>query len=292
MIRHDKLSTLIDNAEDIMLNIISILKNFLQKYRTAASALIFLVFIFILLNIFFYFDSCSRERMTHQLTFMTQCGSKPDGTSGINTAKNENIVFRSGDTTSGMLTVTCNVDWGEDVIPDMLDILDEYNIKITFFVTGKWAERNPDLLRKMYIRGHEIQSHGYSHKLCSQVTASEVENEIDKASSIILRIIGKKPHIFAPPSGDFDENTINLCEKKGYLISLWSADTTDWREGSTADIIYDRITKKDLNGAVILMHPKPETIKALPRLFEYFHNQKLTPVILSELIANQHNIMP
>lgn len=291
MIRRGKLLTFIDNTEDIMLNIVNILKNFLQKYRTAASALIFLFFIFILLNIFFYFDSCYREQMTHQLTFMTQCGSKPDGTSGISTAKNGNIVFRSGDTTSDMLTVTCNVDWGEDVIPDMLDILDEYNVKVTFFVTGKWAERNPDLLRKMYIRGHEIQNHGYSHKLCSQVTVSEIENEIDKASGIISRIIGKKPDIFAPPSGDFDENTINLCKKKGYMISLWSADTIDWREGSTADIIYDRVTKKDLNGAVILMHPKPETVKALPRLLKYFRDQKLTPVILSELIGHQHNLM-
>ena len=269
-----------------MFDILSILKDFIQKYRTAVTSVLFLIIVFIFLNIFFHLDDYYHERMADQLTCVTQCGAEPDGTSYISAAAGENIVFRSGDTSSNKLAITCNVDWGEDVLPEMLDILDEYNVKITFFVTGKWAEKNTDLLREMYSHGHEIQSHGYSHKLCSQVTTEEVESEMDKASDIISRIIGKKPDIFAPPSGDFDEDTVKLCEKKGYLMSLWSADTIDWREGSTADVIYDRITKKDLHGAIILMHPKPETVKALPRLLDYFRQQELTPVTLSKLIRS------
>ena len=79
--------------------------------------------------------------MSEQLTFMTECGSEPDGSSCISAAAGSDIVFRSGDTSGNDLAITCNVDWGEDVIPEMLDILEEYNVKITFFVTGKWAEK-------------------------------------------------------------------------------------------------------------------------------------------------------
>ncbi len=66
-------------------------------------------------------------------------------------------------------------------------------------------------------------------------------------------------------------------------MSLWSADTIDWREGSTAEVIYDRIMSKELKGAVILMHPKPETVKALPKLLTSFKEQELELVKISEL---------
>jgi hypothetical protein len=91
-------------------------------------------------------------------------------------AKNEEgVVIRNGLPNSGQVTFSCNVDWGEEVIPDMLKIFDENQINITFFVSGKWAEKHPDLLREMYAAGHEIQSHGYSHKLCSQNSVETIK---------------------------------------------------------------------------------------------------------------------
>jgi len=199
----------------------------------------------------------------------------------------QEILIRSGDTSSDRLAITCNVDWGEEVIPEMLDILYENDVRITFFVTGKWAQKNPKLLREMYIYGHEIQSHGYSHKLCSQVAENEVISEMEKTEDIIFKILGVKTDIFAPPSGDFDEKTIRICKEKGYRMCLWSADTIDWKEGSTADVIYYRIMGKELKGAVILMHPKEETVKALPRLLEAFKKEGLEPVTVSELMHEE-----
>lgn len=261
----------------------NIFSDLICRYRTAVTAVIFLMTVFLLLYFFFVLDEYYQEKMSHQVTCVTECGESSQRVSCVSVSSDD-IVFRAGDTMGNKLAITCNVDWGEEVLPDILDTLDEYDIKITFFVTGKWAEKNTALLREMYIRGHEIQSHGYSHKLCSQVTKEEVSEEMDKASDIIFRTIGRHPDIFAPPSGDFDDSTVELCREKGYLLSLWSADTIDWREGSTADVIYDRIMKKDLHGAIILMHPKPETAKALPRLLEAFREQQLEPVKLSELI--------
>lgn len=263
------------------------MKRFSDGYRAVFAVLCILVFLFAVLSLFFYLDDRYREQMSEELSFMTECGGDSGHTACISAASSSDIVFRTGDTGSNRLAITCNVDWGEEVLPDMLDVLDEYNVKITFFVTGHWAEKNPKLLRTMYLKGHEIQSHGYSHKLCSQVSDKEVEEEMDRTSDAVFRIIGVRPDIFAPPSGDFDESTVEICRKKGYLLSLWSADTIDWRQDSTADVIYSRIMKKDLHGAILLMHPKEETLKALPRLLDAFQEQNLSPVTLSTLIRDQ-----
>ncbi len=192
----------------------------------------------------------------------------------------EGVVIRSGLPNSGQLTFSCNVDWGEKVIPDMLRVLSENQISITFFVSGKWAENNPELLKEMYAAGHEIQSHGYSHKLSSQNSVETIKEEILKTEKVIIDILGVKTNVFAPPSGDYDETTVELCRSLGYKMALWSADTIDWREGSTSEVIKNRILKKHLNGAIVLMHPKEETVKALPALIKEIRAQNLKIVPL------------
>lgn len=192
----------------------------------------------------------------------------------------EEIVIRNGATDSGKLTFSCNVDWGEEMIPDMLQIFRDNNIKITFFVSGRWAKNNPVLLNEMYLAGHEIQNHGYGHKLSTQVSVDVVKEEILKTEAVILDILGVKTTIFAPPSGDYDETTVELSRNLGYKIALWSADTIDWREGSTASVIKERILKKPLNGAIVLMHPKSETVKVLPDLIREIKAQNIEIVPL------------
>lgn len=193
-------------------------------------------------------------------------------------------VIRQGDPDSNYLAYTCNVDWGEEVIPEMLDFFREKNIRITFFVSGRWAENHPTLLRKMYLMGHEIQNHGYSHKLCTQIDIETARQELQRTEDVIDQILGIRTSIFAPPSGDFDETTVELCKEMGYVLSLWSADTIDWRQGSTAAVIQERILNKPLQGAIILMHPKSETVKALPSLTYEIQKKGMEIVPLSELL--------
>lgn len=195
----------------------------------------------------------------------------------------EDVVIRNGDSEKQCLTFTCNVDWGEEVLPEMLEIFKEKGIKITFFVTGSWAKKNPYLLRQMYIAGHEIECHGYSHKLCSQISKEETRDEISKTEDAIFELIGTKPTVFAPPSGDYNKDTIELCREMGYQLSLWSIDTIDWKPGSTADLISERVLRKPLNGAIVLMHPKEETVKALPGLIDEIKRKGIAIVPLQRL---------
>ena len=196
----------------------------------------------------------------------------------------EDVVIRTGDNSANKLTITCNVDWGEDVLPDMLEIFKEKDVTITFFVSGRWAKNNPYLLRKIYIAGHEIQSHGYSHKLCSKISSEEVIEEIKKTEGVIYNLINIKTTVFAHPSGDYDSKTVDICRKIGYIISLWSIDTIDWRPGSSALVILERVLSKELNGGIILMHPKEETVKALPSLIDAIRERNIDIVPLFQLV--------
>ena len=224
------------------------------------------------------------------LSFVTECGASTTVTSYVmgNYEKDDTVV-RSGEQGCGKMSFTCNVDWGEEVIPDMLKIFDEKDMKITFFVTGSWASKHPDLLREMYLKGHEIGSHGYGHKMCSQISDNELRSELEKTEKAIDDAIGIRPRYFAPPSGDFNEKTVNFCRANDYRMILWSADTIDWREGSTAEVIHQRIMSKELDGAVVLMHPKEETVKALPGMIDAIREKGIQPVKLSQMIEPQKN---
>jgi len=164
------------------------------------------------------------------------------------------------------IAFACNVDWGNEYILPMLEIFKNNDIKITFFVTGKWAEKNPDLLKKIYEEGHEIGNHGYNHVDYDKLSYEKNREEILKADSIIKSILNIKPKYFAPPSGAYNDNTIIAAKDLNYDIIMWSIDTIDWREDSDEEKIKTRVLSKIHNSAIVLMHPTEETVKALPEI--------------------------
>lgn len=192
------------------------------------------------------------------------------------------------------LALTVNVDWGEEYIPVMLDALDKYNAKVTFFVTGRWADKNPDLLKVMAARGHEIENHGYSHPHPDQLTVAQNKEEILKTEKVIFEITGKKTRLYAPPYGERGRNGLRAAEELGYTTILWTLDTIDWRADSTPEIIAQRIlnpkirnrVKPERKGAIVLMHPKENTARALPGILSRLEQDGYQSVTLEKLITS------
>ena len=190
------------------------------------------------------------------------------------------------------IAFACNVDWGNEVLPDMLETLNKENINITFFVTGRWAERFPDLMMQIVDNGHEIGSHGYQHLDYQKLTLEQNEEQIKKADEILSKYTKNKIALFAPPSGSYNNNTLVASDKLGYKTILWTIDTIDWRAGSTKDVIIDRVLKKDdFNGAIVLMHPMPETAKALPVLIEMMRERGLEVGTVGDVLPGISNII-
>jgi len=198
---------------------------------------------------------------------------------GISTVTNNKEISKpinmGGDNTN-YIAFTCNVDWGNEVIPEILNILREQDIKITFFVTGRWVKEFPDIFKTIVDEGHEIGSHGYEHLNYSTLSLEENRKQIKKAEEIIIKYVNIKPTLFAPPSGDYNQSTLVAAEELGYKTILWSIDTIDWHQGSTKEIIIERVMNKPKhNGAIVLMHPMPETAKALPTIIEKLNEKNL-----------------
>ncbi|KAB3531331.1 polysaccharide deacetylase family protein [Alkaliphilus serpentinus] len=183
------------------------------------------------------------------------------------------------------IAFACNVDWGNEVLPEMLTVLREKNIKITFFVTGRWVKEFPELFMTIVNEGHEIGSHGYKHLNYGTLTQKQNEEQIQLAEDLIMKYTKEKPILFAPPSGSYNENTLLAADKLGYKTILWTIDTIDWRSGSTKDLIVKRVIEKEsLGGSIVLMHPMDETAKALPELIDALLEKNLTVGRVSDVL--------
>ena len=193
--------------------------------------------------------------------------------------------YRTGEESTGRIALQCNVAWGQENLPAMLKILEEANVHITFNILGEWAEKFPDDLRMIAQAGHELGNHGYYHKNHSELTAEQVQQEIRRADQVIFDITGQHTTIFAPPSGDHDRESVRAAQELGVVVVLWSIDTIDWkREG--VDATLKRVFRDPKAGDIILMHPLPDTVTALPEIISGLRELGLEPCTVGELLPD------
>ena len=186
-------------------------------------------------------------------------------------------VFYSGNKTHKNVSLMFNVYWGTEYIENILSILNKYDIKATFFIGGSWLEDNYYMMFQIYSLGHEIGNHGYLHKNHNKMDYNLNLCEIKATHNLIKEYFNIEMNLFAPPSGEYNNATIEVCNDINYHLIMWSKDTIDWRDQDT-NLIYNRATSSVSNGDLVLMHPTEATIKALPMIITY-------------LIANGYNIV-
>lgn len=190
----------------------------------------------------------------------------------------------AGNLQSNYVSLMINVYWGTEYIEPILDILQSKNSKCTFFVGGTWAKDNPNLLKKIYESGHEIASHGYSHKEHAKLSLEQNLSEIQKTHNIVKDIINYEMTLFAPPGGSYSELTVKASESLGYKTIMWTRDTIDWRD-QNIQIIYNRAIKEMQGGDLILMHPKEKTVEALPNIIDYAISHNFIVTTVSQTIS-------
>ena len=193
-------------------------------------------------------------------------------------------VYYNGDTTKNDVTLMINVYWGTEYLDDMLEILNNYNVKTTFFIGGTWAVLNEDYLTKIYESGHELANHGYHHKDHDKLDEAGNLNEISSTHKIVKELTGVEMDLFAPPSGAYDSLTVTCAEQLGYHTIMWTRDTIDWRDHDS-NLIYSRAVKNAKGGDLILMHPTEATVEALPKIIEFFQANNFNLTTVSENIG-------
>jgi peptidoglycan-N-acetylglucosamine deacetylase len=167
-----------------------------------------------------------------------------------------------GNPQKAMVSLLINVAWGNEYIPEILKILNGHQTKATFFFDGSWVKKNPDLARLIKEAGHEIGNHAYSHPDLKQRSRGETLVELQRTNDIIQDTIGIKPKWFAPPSGSFNQATIQVADQLHMKTILWTVDTVDWKKPSATEMVR-RVVSKVENGSMILMHPTKPVVEGL-----------------------------
>ncbi len=187
-----------------------------------------------------------------------------------------------GDISEKKVCLMINVYWGEDLIPDIIKVLDNYNADCTFFVGGCWAAKNISMLQEISQK-FELGNHGYLHKDHKKLSVQQNTDEIMVCDKLVKEATGIKMTLFAPPSGSIGDNMLAVCKNLDYKVIMWSKDTIDWRDNDY-NLVYKRATSGLQNGDLILMHPMAHTLKALPMILEYYAQHDYQAVRVSEII--------
>jgi len=166
-----------------------------------------------------------------------------------------------------MVAFLINVSWGEEHIPKILDTLKEYNVKATFFIEGKWAKNNSELVKMIDEQGHVIGNHAYNHPDMARLPYQKMTEQISQTNDILSAITGDTPKWFAPPSGSFNDQVVQAAHNLNMETILWTVDTIDWKNPSVS-VMINRIRDKLHPGATVLMHPTAVIEEGLPQLIE------------------------
>lgn len=159
--------------------------------------------------------------------------------------------------------------------PKILEILDKYKVKATFFTVGINVHYYPETFEKIVARGHEIGNHTYTHPHVSRVDKVTLRDEIERCESEIYEHSEYRTKLFRPPEGMVDTGITTLLKELDYKVILWDIDTRDW-DHTPASEIADMIINRISSGDIILMHdyisydsPTPEALEIfLPVLIE------------------------
>ncbi len=192
----------------------------------------------------------------------------------------EDRIFRRGTSEDGV-SLMVNVYWGTEEVYRILDILAEYGATATFFLGGSWADDNVSCVHAIVDGGHEIGSHGYFHLAHDTLDYEGNVREIAASVEFLSLAAGMPVTLFAPPSGAYNDSTVEAAEKMSLRTVLWSRDTVDWRD-KDADTVYRRATEDVRGGELILMHPMPHTAEALPRILTRYREMGLRTLSVSD----------
>lgn len=140
-------------------------------------------------------------------------------------APKDNIPIYSVKTNGMQIAITLDAAWGTDKTAAILDILDQYEVKATFFVTGMWADKNEAVLKDIAEHGHEIGNHSYTHRDFAKLSDEEIVKELERCTTSIERITGQRTSLFRAPYGSWNARIVDAVCGQEYDFIQWDVDS-------------------------------------------------------------------
>jgi len=182
------------------------------------------------------------------------------------------------------IAITFDSAWGDEDLAEILDILNKYDCKATFFVTGEFVDKFPGAIKNMYENNNEIGNHSDKHKHPNNLNKEEIIKEIENCDKKIKAITNQDKILFRAPYGEYNNLLVETCNTTNRYIIQWDVDSLDWKS-LPADEIRNRVVNKTKNGSIILLHNGAKhTKEALPLLLCDLKNKGYEFVTVSNLI--------
>lgn len=187
------------------------------------------------------------------------------------------------------IALTFDAAWGNEDTCTILEILEKYNVKATFFMTGSWVKSYPEDVKAILAAGHDLGNHSENHLNMSQLSDAEKEEELMLVHNRVKQLTNYEMFLFRPPYGDYNDAVVKCAENCGYYAIQWDVDSLDWKDYGTDSIIQTVTQHKHLgNGSIILMHNGAKyTASALARVIETLQEDGYEFVPVSELIHRE-----
>jgi polysaccharide deacetylase family sporulation protein PdaB len=178
--------------------------------------------------------------------------------------------------------------------PQILDILNQYQAKATFFVLGKRVQHFPEIAIREVNEGHEIANHTFDHHFLKHMSPEKLKEEIRQTQEVIFDITEQIPRVFRPPGGFYNDALLDLAREDHFTVVMWSwyQDTKDWKKPGVKKIV-ETVLNNVHNGDIILFHDLEgdcsQTVEALKIILPRLKEQGYRFVTVSDLMRLTKN---
>lgn len=184
-----------------------------------------------------------------------------------------------------VIALTFDAAWGADKTQGIIDIMQQYGAKGTFFLVGFWIDKYEKETKAIAEAGFDIGNHSRNHLNMPKLSEDEIRAEIEYVNDRVQALTGITPKYFRAPFGDYNDRLMTAVEEMDMVGVQWSIDSLDWK-GLDGKQIYERVVPKAKSGDIVLFHNNSDHIlDALPKILSALKEKGFRFVVLSELVA-------
>lgn len=208
-------------------------------------------------------------------------------------------------TSGGRVALTFDDGPDPNVTPQVLDTLQAYDVKATFYVVGRYVKLHPEIVRRIVEEGHSLGNHSYNHTSMSTLNAAQMNREFQATQNAVDKALGYKYPMFTmrPPYGDpYYDGSGNLpifqevMRERGLFPVLWTPSPHDYLYDGQPGKIIQRISElrankqgPDQSDEVLLLHDsKQQSADALPGVIELYQSEGLKFTSVQQLLADKY----
>lgn len=133
-----------------------------------------------------------------------------------------------------VLSISFDAAWGNEDTQQLIDILEKYHVKATFFVVGGWVDNFPESVKALSDAGHEVMNHSNTHPHMTQISKEKMKEEVETCNQKIEQITGKRPTLFRAPYGDYNNDVVQAVREAGCFTIQWDVDSLETKNENYA----------------------------------------------------------